>query len=179
MIHLPMLLLLTLVTGPQDTVSPEYTQWAKYKPGTSVTMSMTSEVAGQKTETTTKTTLKSVSDAELVIETAMTMLIGDQKIEQPPWERRVPKMLPKIELPKEASTDPKPKIEEGQEELEVLGKKLKCKRIKTTTEVAGSTMVSTVWTCDDVPGNVVKMETTMGGAMESKTRGVVTAFEVK
>ena len=179
MISIPMLLVVSLALAPQDTVSPEYTQWSKHKPGTSVTMSMVSEVAGQKSETVTKTTLKSVADAELVLETTMTMMIADQKIEQPPMERKVPKMLPKVEVPKETSTDPKPKIEEGQEELEIAGKKLKCKRMKTTTEVAGSTMVSTMWTTDDVPGGLVKMETSMSGAMESKTRGVVTAFELK
>lgn len=175
-------LILAIFAAPMtdEVENLEYKNWSKFKPGSSVTMSMVTEAAGQKTEMISVTTLKSVADAELVLETKMTMHVAGQKIDQPAQDRKVPAKLPKMEMPatdeKEA---PKPKTEEGTGDIEVAGKKLACKFMKTTMDTEMGKSISTIWLSDAIPGGTAKMESTMEGQMSSKSIMMVTAFETK
>ena len=46
--------------------NPMYTMWAKFKPGSSATISAVSDMAGQTTKSETKTTLKSALGMDLL-----------------------------------------------------------------------------------------------------------------
>lgn len=168
------------VPAADDQDNPEYKLWSKFKPGSSVTMKMVTEASGMKTEMVTTTVLKSLSDGELVLESKMTMSVAGQNIEQPAMERKVPAKMPKVEVPKVEEKDtPKPKTEEGTEDLEIAGKKVACKWSKVVLDHAGTKTETKSWTCDAVPGGVVRMETVMKGETPCTTSGIVTAYEAK
>src|SRR5215204_2948333 len=86
-----------LVASVQAEDNPGYTSWAKFKPGTSTTMTMTSDAGGQASKTETKTTLTEVKPDKIVLSVAMSMEAGGQKMDMPAQTMEVPKT---IETPK-------------------------------------------------------------------------------
>ncbi|MBL8990861.1 MAG: hypothetical protein JNJ48_04695 [Phycisphaerae bacterium] len=156
--------------------NPEYKQWSAYKAGTSVTMKTDSEAAGNKSSMSMTTKLVEVTGDKVVLETVMTIDAGGQKMDMPAQKRDVPA---KIEKPAETKTDEKaPKPKTGEEEIEVAGKKYKAKWTETTTEQNGMKSIAKVWTSDEVPGTVLKMESKTTGAMEATSKGVVTEIKI-
>jgi hypothetical protein len=126
--------------------------WGSFKKGSFVKMkSLTEmEVGGNKmkTETTTTQTLKDLTADEAVIETEMVMA-------------NIPPQKSEIKIPLKgpeggkAADGPKPK--EGTEEIDVAGKKMKCKWIETETEINGQKTVTRIYTNEDIPGHTAKM----------------------
>jgi hypothetical protein len=153
-----------------DIENPEYAQWAKYKKGTSITLKTTTTAAGMTNETLMTTTLLEVGDAKLVIETVTVLKVAGMEIKSP-LKRDVPKTItvpdvkvdPKVKLP-----DLKP--ETGTETLKIAGLEVKTKWTATKVEVAGTTSESKTWTSEDVPGMLVKSETSTKGAFASTTK---------
>src|SRR6185295_10142 len=91
------MLTLALAVLLQDQVdNPEYKGWAAFKPGSSVTHKVQNNVNPQGGDQ--KTTLKSVGDAELVVEVAMTL--GGQPLGKP-MERKIPAKVPADKAPKD------------------------------------------------------------------------------
>jgi hypothetical protein len=159
-----------VLTGPRQEVdNPEFKTWSGAKKGAWVKYKMVSEAAGSKTEMEQTTKLLELSDAKATIETAMTVA----GTALPGQKRDVPA---KVKTQGDAKGDaPKPK--EGDEEIEVGGKKLKCHWVETTVESGGNKTVSKVWHSKDIPGGMAKMESSTTGAVTSKT--VMTAVEWK
>jgi len=150
--------------------NPEFAQWAKYKKGTSVTLKATTTVAGTTSESFTTTTLLDVTDTKLVIETVTVMKVAGMEFKTP-FKRDVPK---KVTVP-DVKVDPKVKVPEvktvtGTETLKVAGLELKTKWTATTIEAAGTTTEMKIWMSDDVPGTMVKSESTTKGAFASSTK---------
>ena len=126
--------------------------WGSFKKGSFVKMKSVTEmeVGGNKmkTETTTTQTLKDLTADEAVIESEMVMAnIPPQKS-----ELKLPLKAPEGG---KAADGPKPK--EGSEEIEVAGKKMKCKWIETETEINGAKTVTRIYTNDEIPGHTAKM----------------------
>jgi hypothetical protein len=68
-------------------------------------------------------------------------------------------------------------VKEGTDKVEVGGKSYNTKTTETTTDMNGTKTVSKTWMSDEVPGGLVKMESTSSGAMDSKM--TMTLVEVK
>jgi len=149
------MVLITLVLSAfvQDQIdNPEYKGWASSKPGSTVTYKYLRE--GTKQESEQKTTLKSMDDNEAVTETTMTKA---GKILGKPTERKIPAKLPAAQGPQD--------VKEGEEEIEIGGKKLKCKTREFEKKLpSGKTGSLKFWIHEDLPGMVAKVETTTPGS---------------
>jgi hypothetical protein len=139
------ILALLLALLAQDQVdNPEYKGWAAFKPGSFVVWKYTVQQGFQ------KNTLKSVSDTEVVIETEIS---PDGKFGGKSTERKIPAKL---------SADLAPKnVKDGEEEIEVAGKTLKCKT-KEYDKVLPGGKKSTVkiWGHEDIPGRGARVAIT-------------------
>jgi len=150
--------------------NPEYVYWAKFKPGT--TAVTVSELDGGRVKYTTEntTTLVEVKPDMLVLETATTTTVNGQTKAAPARKRDVPAKKGDVIEMKDT----------GEEELEVAGKKLKCKVKEYTSKIglkgAEIETKGKAYFNESVPGGVVKMVT-------SNTRGTTTltlkSFDVK
>ena len=162
--------------------NPQYKEWAKYKPGTSMTMSTTSDAGGQSSKMETKTTIKEVTDDHVTLETAMSMDAGGQKMDMPAQSTEIKKMMeempatPNAQAPADA---PKPDTKTSEESVTVGAGTFKTKLTESTMEAAGNKTVSKTWTSDDVPGGMVKMEATTDGPMKSTTKMELKALDKK
>jgi len=138
--------------------NPAYGSWAKFKPETMIQMKVTADFGGNKTVQTMTTTLKEVTAEKVVLEVKVSMETGGQKIDMPPQTQEIPAKIEKQEPPADA---PKPKVSEGTEKVTVPAGEFDCKKTTTEMEVQGTKTVSTAWTCDSVPGMLVKTESKM------------------
>jgi hypothetical protein len=162
--------------------NPAYKEWAKYKPGTSITIATTSDAGGQTSKVETKTTLKEVSDDKVVLETAMSMDAGGQKMDMPAQTTEVKKMMDEMPAMPNAQTqtaDAKANTKTTDESVTTAAGTFKAKCTEATMEANGSKTTSKTWTSDEVPGGMVKMEATTDGPMKSTTKSELKAFEKK
>jgi len=152
-----MILLLALLV--QDQVdNPEYKAWASFKPGSTVTYKV--QMTGKEDTGEQKSTLKSVGDAEVVVEQTST---------SGTIERKVPAKI--------SAADSK-KLGEGDEELEIAGKKMATHWTQIEKKLAsGKVATVKVWAVDDVPGRAVKIQMTSSGT--SFVTMTATAWEKK
>jgi hypothetical protein len=51
-------------------------------------------------------------------------------------------------------------VKEGEEEIEVAGKPIKCQTVESTIKVGDETSINKLWWTDAVPGGTVKQVTT-------------------
>ena len=131
----------------QDAENPDYKRWASFKVGSWVKFKTEIENGGNK--------------MALPIETTMTLLELDEKqavIEEVTVNTMQPKDSPKQEKAKKRTYKATRKqkdgeLKEGDEEIEIAGKKLACH----WTEVKAAGGGSKVWVSPEVPG-VVKIE---------------------
>jgi len=155
-----------------DTVdNPTYASWAKMKKGASVTVKMTAEVAGEKTESTMTTTLVDLTADVATTEMVTVTKAGGQEFKSEPIKTENKKV---VELPagkKKADFDkPEGFVVQGEETLKIAAKEYKTKWVKVKNSTNGSEYEAKTWTCDDVPGTIVKMETkSSGGGVKSST----------
>jgi hypothetical protein len=158
------LLATALVQDPID--NPDYQGWKPFMPGSWVSHKLVR--AGSSLEAGQKTTLKSITDAELVLD--LEVLSGGKVIARP-LPRRIPA--------KSSQLDFGPlKKEWPEEELEIGGKKLKC-RIKEYERpiAAGKSIGKKIWIHEDIPGQEAKVETLIDGKVNSTL--TATAWEKK
>ncbi len=159
--------------------NPEFASWAKFKPGTSITLKTSNAMGQIKSETAITTTLLEVADEKLVVEMTVVSSVNGMEFKSPPTKREVPKS---VTLP--AGTpkpDPNKKaeglVEEGTETLKISGMDVKAKCFKIKSKVNGIEVESKSWISDDVPGGLVKSETTTTGAMPTMLKMELTEFK--
>lgn len=137
----------------QERENPAFKYWTEWKAGAWVKYKMDMDQGGQKMEMETVIKLLEASAEKITIETSGKMKIGGQEIATPAQKTDV--------KPKD---DKSPKIDkEGDEEIEVAGKKLKAHWIEFSQEAAGKKMQMKAWLCKEVPGGLVKTVTTLEG----------------
>ena len=88
------------VVGRADPIeNPEFKQWASFKSGTSIVMSMTSEFNGMKSATKIGTKLLEVGADKLVLEVETATVVNGMEFKGPPTKREVTKTIdvPKVE----------------------------------------------------------------------------------
>ena len=160
-------------TSAEDTVpNPEFTGWAKFKKGTSVTVKTTTTGGGTTSETLSTSQLVEVGPDKLVIEYVSVTTVNGMELKLPTSQREIPKSLPLPKGAKKGDPPPKPPVptETGAETLKIIGLELKTTWSKNKVEVAGTTSESKVWMSDEVPGAMVKMESTVTGVVNSTTK---------
>jgi hypothetical protein len=152
------LALLALLPAParaQKTENATYTSWAKFKPGTSVTLRAARPGAAVGSGGATQTaTLIEVTAQQVTIETKSVVDIGGQKRERPAKKTSIPAQW--------TPPSDEAKAKRGTEEVTVGGKTYQC---KTTERTAGedSSFVMKTWSSDQVPGGTVRTDMTNNG----------------
>ena len=168
------------VSAQEKVDNPEFASWSKFKKGTSTTLKVTAGAAGTNTETVVTTTLVEVGADKLVVETAGASKFNGMEFKTPATKRDVTKT---IELPKgtkkedAAGGKPPGTFEEGTETIKVGGTDVKTKWVKFKTEVDGSKTEGKMWTSEEVPGMMVKMESATTGKIASTMKMELIEFK--
>jgi hypothetical protein len=166
------------LSSAADVENPEFAGWAKFKKGTAVTLKTSSTTAGTTSEILMTTTLVEVGADKLVLETATVTVVNKMEFKGPPVKRDVPKTVTVPDNVKKAAGDKPPgTVEDGAESVKVAGGEFKTTWFKTKTEVAGMKIESKMWMSDDVPGRLVKMESTSTGAVSTATKMELVEFK--
>lgn len=162
------LLLLTAAAllGLQDAENPEYKRWASFKVGSWVKCRTEIENGGNKMALPVETTftLLEVDDKQVVVEEATLNTL--QPKDSPKQEKAKKRTYKSTRKAKEGE------LKEGDEEIEVAGKKIACH----WTEVQTAAGTVKTWVSADVPG-VAKMDVIL--ATKSVQRLTAVAWEKK
>src|SRR5258706_12152913 len=140
---------LSLGLQAKDKEYVEYTWWAAHKPGSWVKLKMETEAAGQKIVVEATHTLLEVSPEKAVVERKTKVTAAG--VEQPGETE-------KEELAKDKDKDPIKIEKEGDEEIEVNGKKMPCHWIQGTQKDAKVKF----WLSKEIPGGIAKGEASGG-----------------
>lgn len=159
-------------TDAQQVDNPEYKSWSGFKAGAWVKFKMVSEAGGTKTEMEQTVKLVEMTPAKAVVETGM--VAAGNKL--PAQKRDIPAKIT-IETAKAPKDVKVSKPAEGDEDVDVGGKKVKAHWVESTTEASGYKTVAKVWQAKGVPGGTVKMEARTTGAVSSKTSMVMTEWK--
>ncbi len=155
-----------LLSATQDVENPEYARWARFKVGSRVTCKSEIDNGGNKMLLPTETTftLLEVDDKQVVIEEVTVNTL--QPKDSPKQEKAKKRTYKATRKQKEGET------KEGDEEIDVAGKKLACH----WTEVTGASGSVKTWVSSEVPG-AVKMEVVL--VSKSIQRLTATSWEKK
>lgn len=137
--------------------NPEYTNWAKFKPGTTAKLKMSNEFGGNKTATTIVTKLLEVKDDKLVLEMETETEVMGKPFKVPAQKREVKKTIEVKDGQPKPGVKPEGTTEEGTETVKVSGNDVKSKWYKFKTKTPQGEVTGQMWTSEDVPGMVVKM----------------------
>ena len=166
------IILSTVAMAGADEDNPEYQRWSGFKAGAWVKFKMVTEASGVKTDMEQTVKLVELTPAKAVVEIGM--VTGGNKL--PAQRREIPAKI-KIEAVKAPKDVKASKPAEGNEDIDVGGKKVKARWAESTTETGGSTTVAKVWQAKAVPGGTVKMEAKTTGAVTAKTSMVATEWK--
>ena len=151
----------------QDSENPDYKRWASFKVGSWVKLRTEIESGGNKMALPTETTfmLLEVDDKQVVVEE---VTVNTLQPKDSPKQEKARKKTYKATTRKAKDEG----LKEGDEEIEVAGKKLACH----WTEIPSAGGTGKVWVSPEVPG-VVKMD--VGLPSKSIQRLTATAWEKK
>ncbi len=147
------------VTHADPVDNPAFKSWAKFKPGTSITMKTESEFSGMKSEITIISKLVEVGKEKCVIEVETISKVNGMEFKAPAMKQDVPKTfdIPKPKDGKEPKVElPDVKKEDGEETLKISGIEVKTKWSKYKSKTAAGESEGQTWLSEDVPGGVVK-----------------------
>ena len=130
----------------QAKENPEFTWWATHKAGSWVKLKMEAEAQGVKVLIESTHTLLEVSKDKAVVE---------QKTKVTAAGQAQPEQTEKEEILKDKAKNPIKIDKEGDEEIDVAGKKLKCHWVEGTQQ--DKTTVK-FWISKEVPGGVARGE---------------------
>ena len=148
------------VRAADEVANPQYHAWAKFKPGSSATLTCDAKVGKQQQEIHIEmtTTLTSVTPEAVEVTSSSKVEAMGHSNNPTPEPRSISAKAPAKDV-KEA----------GEKDVEAVGKTFKCKVIEVTGELAGSNgkkprtgkyptdMHATLFVNHDVPGGLVKM----------------------
>lgn len=161
--------------------NPEYANWAQFKVGSFATVKHTSLMGEHKSVSLNTQTLKSVAKDKIVVE--MRIEIEGLKQQIPPQTREIPAKIAKAAEPKTPTTQPKDmpdvKAKEGDEVIEIDGRKIKTHWIESRTNMGEMITQSKVWNSEDVPGMIVKLTARTEGVIQSTTESVLTKMKAE
>jgi len=160
-----MLLLAASLLLTQDVENPQYKYWSSCKIGSWSKMRMDLDQGGQKIESEMTYKLVELKDGVAVVEVAGTSKFGGQEYPIPAQKQEIKAREPadKVKIEKE-----------GDDEIEVAGKKMKCHWYEFVSKSGEKESRGKVWMATEVPGGMAKME--MRGSEGAKPM-VFTALE--
>jgi len=147
--------LLTLALQGKDA-NPEFGYWAEHKIGSSVKLKLEMEAQGVKV---------SVQSIHTLVEAGKDKVVVEQKTKVTANGMEQPEQTEKEEILRDKEKNPIKIEKEGDEEIEVAGKKLKCHWIEGTQKESKVKF----WLSKEIPGGVAKGEMSGGelpGAMK-------------
>ena len=149
--------------------NPEYRYWADCKPGSWVSMKIDSHQNGIRFEGEVKATLVSISAERAAVERQSKMRIGGRVVEETSREEV------------KARDDKSGKIRrESEAELEVAGRRLKCRLYELTQEkTQGVKMNVKWWASAEIPSGLARMEMVPEGADRALITITATGWEKK
>ena len=143
---------LALLGMIQEKENPQFKYWSGCKPGSWVKMRMEFEAGGQKIEGEMTHKLLELKDEMAVVEVTGKSKVGGQEIAVPAQKQEI-----KAKEPAD-----KTKIEkEGDEEIEVAGKKLKCHWYEYSSKAGDKESKGKAWMSKEIPGGMAKGEIMM------------------
>jgi hypothetical protein len=147
----------------------EYKRWSDCKEGSWVTHSVTAtDHEGKKREFEATTKLVEISPEKLVLETTEKEGAKSKTLPKKDWPAKVDK-----------KAEAKGERKEGDEEIEVAGKKMKCHWESFKSEGKGETVEAKDWFSDEIPGKVARHELTKSGPKGFTHVSVATKWEKK
>jgi hypothetical protein len=155
--------------------NPKYEAWAKFKPGSSETVSADMEVQASKIHIQMTRTLISIDDNNAVVETKSTVNLMGQDHESPARQETIP-----------AKSDTDQLKQTGEKDIEAMNKTFKCKVYDTKGDPNAKptrgapdpeSMKATVYASDEVPGGLVRLEAAQKDGKELTF--ILTAMESK
>lgn len=150
----------------QAKENPEFGYWSNCKKGSWVKLKMELDAQGAKINVESQHTLLEAGADKVVVEQKSKVTVAGA----PPQEE-----TEKEEIFKDKEKDPIKIEKEGDEEIEVAGKKMKCHWIQGTQK---DTTKVKFWVSKDVPGGVVKGEVS-GGELPGPMKITATSWEKK
>ena len=134
--------------------NPLFKYWTGCKAGSWVKMTMEMDQGGQKVETEQVQKLLELADDKVVLEVSGKMKMAAGEFPMPARKQDVKAKEPadKVKIEKE-----------GDEEIEVAGKKLKCHWYELAVQAGPKPMKIKAWMTKEVPGGIVKTEMTPDG----------------
>jgi hypothetical protein len=173
-VALTALLMVCVSAAAQErALNPEYTDWVRFKKGTSVTHKSVTVTNGKETETTDTTTLLEVGADKLILETVSVRKVDGVEF-RPPAEKQV--VLKMSGVPSGMTKDdfvagrPPNTIEEGSETVKVAVGEFKAKWYKTKSDQGKSSSAAKLWYADEVPGRFIKGESSAKGMGKATTK---------
>ncbi len=178
------LAVILIAAGGIAWTEPVKNSWANFKPGTTITLTnkMVGSMGPMKFEqrTTITSTLKEVTENEVILhmvtENVRVMNGQEQKLKSKETDPHYPLMA---EPPPQVKPAEGEKQETGEEELTISKRKFKCKWTQLVQKIEGSKVTTKTWTSDEMPGNLVKMESSSEGKMNSEMKGGVVEVDIK
>ena len=175
----------TPVPAPQNTDTwkqvdnPDYLNWKKYPPGTTVVRTSTSTSGGTSVTSVETFTLKAVTDdaATVTRQNTTTRSDGSYTKANESEERTVAARIrvhPDLKPADFQKPDLKAK-EAGKEKVKCLDKEVECVRWEWSNGTEAGPMKVVSWLSDEVPGRIVKQEMTVA-AIKSVTTETVTGW---
>jgi hypothetical protein len=161
--------------------NPGYKSWAAHKAGTTVTLESSSAVAGQTFKTEIVQKLIELTPENATVEVTTKINIAGAPPQQP-QKVKIPSKVDKSQatpgqLPPGVKGEMKDK---GTEKVTVAGKEYSCKVYEFTGESNGIKTSGKSWTSEQIPGGMVKLESTSNVAgSDAKTTMAVTKIETK
>lgn len=145
--------------------------WNSFKPGSWVKLKSTTDmtVAGHKNTTSTemKETLVSKTADKAVVETESTVMGTTSKTKA------------EIPLKSDAKGTAQNPVKMGSESISVAGKTFKCRTFEIQSEANGMKTNTKTWIADEVPGGLVKSESTSTGSMSMKSTMELVDFKAQ
>jgi hypothetical protein len=175
-----MSLLLCRAATAELVDNPQYTSWAKHKPGTNVVFDMAAKGPGGTVDLQIVQTLVEITPEKVVLEVKNkvkgTGVAGpaSQKVDV---KAKVPKEEVELgNLPPGGKGSAK---EIGRESVEAAGKTYDCRVVEFTGEASGTKSAGKVWRSDQIPGTVVKTEIRVEGGQQGEMAMKVVSVELK
>ncbi len=144
------LLLAASMSPAQEKDNPRYEYWANCKVGSWVTYKMTGGADAQKFDITVTEKLLELTPEKAVVETAMKMTSAGKSFDVPAQKQDV-----KAKDDKGAMV-----LGEKDEDVEVAGKKVKCRVLEYEAETGKDKIVGKAWMTKEIPGGAAKGEFT-------------------
>jgi hypothetical protein len=144
--------------------SPQYTSWAKHKPGTTVTMKSDVNTGGVAMTMDLTQTLKEVTPDKAVVEVGMKMNMGNMA---PPETKQTNEIAAKVAkghevIPADFQGSAK---QVANETIQVAGKSYDCIVYEISGESQEGKSTGKIWHTPEIPGGMAKMQVQIEGQM--------------